>query len=93
MESASRMLEKILRLAVGKGTAKTTELARELDVTPALVRKMLEELTQRGYLEAVVPGCSMPCERCPLHAACAYRNQPRIWVLTQKGDMYLSLRQ
>ena len=86
------MLETLLRLAAGKGTANTSELAHELDVTPALVREMLEEMTQRGYLEAVVSNCSTPCERCPLHAACAYHNQPRIWSLTRKGDVYLALR-
>jgi len=92
LESGSRMFETLLRLAVGRGTANTSELAHELDVTPALVREMLEEMTQRDYLEAVVLNCSMPCKRCPLHAVCAYHNQPRIWSLTRKGDMYLALR-
>ena len=84
------MLKTLLRLAVDKGTAKTSELAHDLHMTPELVRQMLEELERQGYLEAVVPGCSRPCERCPLHAACVYRNQPCVWVLTKKGDKYLA---
>jgi predicted ArsR family transcriptional regulator len=90
LDSASKPLEQLLRLAAGRGTAQTAELARDLEVTPALVRQMLEELTRQGYLETVVAGCSTPCERCPLHAACLYRNQPRIWILTRKGEKWLA---
>ena len=64
-------------------------LARELGTSPELVRHMLDELTQLGYIHAVVPGCSKPCEGCPLQSMCLYRRQPRIWLLTEKGEAYL----
>jgi len=79
------MLRKILRLAADLGTIRCEELARALDTSPELVRLALAELARRDYLQAVVPGCSTACEYCPLHAACHYRRQPRIWMLTRKG--------
>lgn len=79
------MLRQLLRLAVGRGTERTSELARELGITPALANVMLEQLEHQGYLRAVVPGCSAPCEGCQLHASCPSENHPRVWALTEKG--------
>jgi DNA-binding MarR family transcriptional regulator len=72
------------------GTARSSELAQALGVSPALTQQMLEVLEREGYLNSVVHGCSIPCERCPLHAACMFPNQPRIWVLTEKGEKLLA---
>ena len=83
------MIKKLLRLAAAMGTARGAELAQLLDVTPAIVQQMLETLEQEGYLNSVVQGCSVPCERCPLHPACRFTNRPRIWVLTKKGERLL----
>lgn len=52
--------------------------------------QLLEELTREGYLESVIEGCSVPCERCPPRAACLFRNQAHIWVLTKKGKQLLA---
>jgi len=82
------MLKKLLRLISVRGTARSTELASELGVSPVLVQEMLEELVQQGYLESVVPGCTKSCKRCPLRTACHFRRQPRIWALTSKGRQY-----
>lgn len=79
------MLNELLRLAAERGTASHEELARALDTSPELVSVMLEELVRRGRLRDVVPDCAKPCERCPLHAACLYRRQPRFWMLAHKG--------
>jgi len=83
------MLKKLLRLISVRGTARNTELASELGVSPVLVREMLEKLAQQGYLETIVLGCTKPCKRCPLRTACHFRHQPRIWVLTRKGRQLL----
>ena len=84
------MLRKLLRLAASMGTARTSEIADSLGVSPALAEQLLEELTRKGYLEPVVEGCSVPCERCPLSVACLFRNQAHIWVLTKKGEQLLA---
>ncbi len=84
------MLRKLLRLATSMGTARTSEIAHSLGVSPALAEQLLEDLTRKGYLESVVEGCSVPCERCPLQAACLFRNQARLWVLTRKGEQLLA---
>jgi predicted ArsR family transcriptional regulator len=83
------MLEKLLRLAAETGTARASEFAQALGLSPPLIRSMLDMLTEWGYLKAVVPECSTPCEQCPLHAACLFRSQPRVWALTRKGKRFL----
>lgn len=79
------MLMEVMRLAVERGILNSAELARALDTGPELVDVMLEELVRRHYLQAVLPGHSAACERCPMRAACLYRCQPRVWMLTRKG--------
>lgn len=49
---------------------------------------MLGELAERGYLQAVVRGCSISCKRCSVRTACPDRNQ-RVWMLTPKGERLL----
>jgi len=84
------MLSEVLRLAIERGTTSSEELARALDTSPELVHVALEELARRDYLQAVVPGCSAACERCPLRAACLFRRQPRVWTLTRKGEAWVA---
>ena len=84
------MLTKLLRLAVGRNTTNTAELAAELRVSPTLVQQMLQQLTCQGYLQMLVPGCSTPCEGCPLQTTCTDRNQARIWSLTPKGAQHIA---
>jgi len=84
------VLETILRIVASKGTECSSELARRLGVSRALTKNMLDELTRQGYLKAVVGECSVPCERCPMHAACLFGRQARIWALSRKGERLLA---
>jgi predicted ArsR family transcriptional regulator len=84
------MIRKLLRLAAAMGTARSSELAQALGVSPEIAQQMLDVLERAGYLNSVVHGCSIPCQRCPLHMACLFRNGPRIWVLTEKGEKLLA---
>lgn len=84
------MLGNILRLAADCGTIRCEELALALDTSPELVRLALAELVRHDYLQTVVRGCSTACEHCPLRAACLYRRQPRVWMLTGKGAAWLA---
>jgi predicted ArsR family transcriptional regulator len=83
------VLKDLLRLTVRKGTQRPAELALELGITPMLASEMLEQLERQGYLQAVVPGCATPCEGCPDDALCLIRSNPRVWVLTKKGERLL----
>ena len=85
------MLRRLLELVARTGTARSTELARAMDVSTALVEPMLEELTQRGYLRLLSPGCAA-CARCPVRAACLFGNAARIWVLSVKGQRSTGIR-
>jgi Mn-dependent DtxR family transcriptional regulator len=87
------MLREVLRLVVERGTTRSEDLARALDTSPELVREALAELVRHNYLQAVVPGCSTACERCPLRAACLYRRHPRVWILTRKGEAWAAKEQ
>ena len=87
------MLETLLRIVASKGTECSVELARRLGVSHALTENMLDELTRQGYLKAVVGECSIPCERCPLHTACLFGRQARIWALSRKGERLLARRE
>ncbi|MEN8688189.1 MAG: FeoC-like transcriptional regulator [Desulfuromonadales bacterium] len=86
------MLEILLRIVASKGTECSAELARKLGVSHTLMENMLDELVRQGYLKAVVGECSVPCERCPMHAACLFGRQARIWALSGKGESLLAKR-
>ena len=92
MELECDVLETLLRIVALKGTECSSELARRLGVSRVLTENMLDELTRQGYLKAVVGECSVPCERCPMHMACLFRGQARIWALSQKGESLLARR-
>jgi DNA-binding Lrp family transcriptional regulator len=84
------MLRKFLRLAFGRDTTETAELARELDVSVQQVRMMVETLERLGYLEKVAAGCEQSCEHCAQYPACLPNESPQIWKLTGKGERYLA---
>ncbi|WP_161623993.1 FeoC-like transcriptional regulator [Methylohalobius crimeensis] len=84
------MLEKLLRIVVTRGTISSAELSRRLGVSPALAENMLHELTGRGYLKVVAGRCSVSCDRCLMYAMCQGDQRPRIWVLSRKGEQWLS---
>lgn len=84
------MLRAILYFAAVNGIVRNAELAYELGLSPELVEQILEQLTHYGYLKMIVPGCSIPCARCPMRKACLFGNQPKIWSLTPKGQIYVT---
>jgi len=86
------MFEVLLRIIAAKGTACSADLTRILGVSHGLLDDMLEELTREGYLKAVTGGCSVACGRCPMHKACLYRRQARIWMLSPRGENLLVKR-
>ena len=84
------MLRKFLRLAFGRDTADTADLARELGVSAQQVRLMIETLERLGYLEKVAAGNEQSCDRCAMHVTCLLTDCPSIWRLTPKGERCLT---
>ena len=84
------MLRKFLRLAFGRDTTETADLARELDVSVQQVRMMVETLERLGYLEKVAASCEQSCEHCAQYPACLPNESPQMWKLTGKGERYLA---
>lgn len=72
------MLEKLLELISQNGTVQPATLARQLDVSPALVEQMIEHLERVGYLK-VVEGCAEShCTGCSVVEACG-TSKIRFW--------------
>jgi len=84
------MLRKFLRLAFGRDTTETADLARELGVSVQQVRLMVEMLERLGYLEKVAAGCEQSCGHCAQYPACLPNESPQIWKLSGKGERYLA---
>jgi hypothetical protein len=83
------MFKKLLRLARDDSTI-DLGLARELGISVAEVRRMVQLLERLGYIEQIVLGCAQPCERCALQPSCFLKHAPRLWHLTGKGEKFLS---
>ncbi|MGA9351239.1 MAG: FeoC-like transcriptional regulator [Anaerolineae bacterium] len=81
------MLEELLRRIAEGGTYNLSELARELGVSEELLRQMIEDLVQRGYLRPVAGDCQGRCAACPLAETCAIGGPTRVWALTEKGRL------
>ena len=80
------MFRQLLNIVIERETVIASELACELGISQALIKQMLGELERQGCLQSLTQGDSSACDRCPLHKACLFSNQPRIFTLTTKGD-------
>ena len=78
------MLNRLLELLRAGGTHRVTELAHELDTTPALVEVMLEDLSRMGYLKQVGGACSEGCDGCSLASLCTAGTSGQVWALTEQ---------
>lgn len=81
------MLYRFLKIIQSGNVHSLLEIARQLDITPAMVTQVADSLTQQGYLQAVNPGCDasdQPCTDCLASSSC--QAIPRRWVLTDKGQ-------
>jgi predicted ArsR family transcriptional regulator len=78
------MLERVLASVAEGGLRSVGDLARQLDVSEALVETMLRDLAQRGYLREV-KSCRQECNHCPA-GGCISFVPDKIWTLTAAGD-------
>lgn len=78
-------MEELLRRIAEGGTYNLSELAQELGVSEELLRQMIEDLAQRGYLRPVAGDCQGHCAGCPLAKTCTIGGPTRVWALTERG--------
>ncbi|TEU18597.1 MAG: hypothetical protein E3J21_05600 [Anaerolineales bacterium] len=78
------MLEHLLSLVGQGGVHSYADLARQLDVSEALLEQMLQDLARMGYLQPVADGCETHCADCPMTGACAIGGPTRVWTLTYR---------
>ncbi|MFA5026659.1 MAG: hypothetical protein WC713_02200 [Candidatus Methylomirabilota bacterium] len=73
--------------AMGSGAVHCpASLAQELDVSEAMVERMIQDLVRLGYLRSARPGGAGACGACPQNGSCgASRSGPRAWMLTDRG--------
>lgn len=82
---------RLLGLLSYGGIRSTTELARRLGVSEALVGMMAEDLTRRGYLQALSSSdCSSGCGSCAVVSQCKLPtadDRLPLLALTEKGKL------
>ena len=80
------MLETLLAEIRKGGTLQPAGLAARLQVSPALIEMMLEDLERRGLVAQVNPACSEPCGGCPMVGDCGVTGtNGRMWMLVSKN--------
>ena len=71
------------------------EIATKLQISPALVLVMVNQLVQSGYLQPL-SACSKDnttsysCETCSSHAGCLLAATRQGWLLTERGEKLIS---
>lgn len=80
------MLEQVLRALAAGGAFRVEVLARQLDVSPALLLAMLGDLERMGYLAPVSAGCNGACGNCATGGCCAIVGDSKVWALSAKGQ-------
>lgn len=83
------MLQQLLRLVGAGGLQTVPALAQTLALPEALVRQMLAQLEQQGYLRAVM-ACAESCAGCAVAAGCQLFSAARVWTLTERGQRALA---
>lgn len=78
------MLEQLMRQIQEGGTASVPALARQLNVSEALVDQMLSELARLGYLRPVEICSSEACTGCPQKSSCSTQRPVRTWVVVKE---------
>jgi DNA-binding Lrp family transcriptional regulator len=85
------MLQRFLSLVQAGEFQSLLEIARQMNVSVDMVRRMAAELTEKGYLEEIRLDCDEPapgCSSCPIRGKC--QTTGRQWVLTGKGKAAIS---
>jgi hypothetical protein len=74
------MLEQLVKQIQQGGIYSVAALARQFDVSEALVEQMLAELARLGYLRTLDTCGNAACTGCPQSAGCGTRRPAQTWV-------------
>ena len=74
------MLEQLLGKIQQGGTYSVSVLARQLDVSEALVMQMLADLARMDYLRPVEADCQAQCSGCAEKAVCTPLRSGQLWT-------------
>ena len=80
------MLLRFLRATERSPFQSLQDIARALEISPAMALEIAAELRRLGYLQEICPDGDAPtvaCSECPVSHGCLPR--PRSWALTDKG--------
>jgi adenine-specific DNA glycosylase len=80
------MLQEFLTLVQAGDIHSLLDIARKMNVSIDMVRRIASDLAEKGYLEEIHLDCSEPspgCGNCPVKGGC--QTAARQWVLTEKG--------
>ncbi len=77
------MLEKLISEIRNSGTVQPATLAARLQVSPAMVQMMLEDLERMGKLSRIDTECGSTCGGCPVANLCAPKEngKGRVWMV------------
>jgi uncharacterized protein YuzB (UPF0349 family) len=78
------MLEQLLKMVATGGIHSYAQLARDLNVSEALLEQMLEELERMGYLQRMDATCDSHCDHCGESTTCSVHGPGQLWELTDK---------
>ena len=79
------VLQRLLGTMLARGTQSLTQLAGQLNVSQALIKSMIDDLTRMGYLKPLEGTCTGACESCHMATTCGIPSLGRVWVLTDAG--------
>jgi DNA-binding Lrp family transcriptional regulator len=85
------MLHRFLDTIQSGDVQSLQEIARRLDISPAMVLQMAQDLTRKGYLQELGSDCDEPqpgCSDCAVSSSCQVI--VRHWFLTEKGRLAVS---
>jgi len=78
------MLTQLLTL-IQQGAARSkADLARQMNVSPALLEEMIQQLVKLGYLQDLACA-SDHCDACAAKGGCFTGAGQHFWILTAKG--------
>jgi hypothetical protein len=80
------VLVKLIKLINKNPLANLEQLAQLLQVPTGMVIEMVADLSKRGYLKSY-EDCASACQNCSLSTSCGSRAHPKIWSLTEKGQI------
>ncbi len=85
------MLHRFLETIQAGDVQSLAEIARTMDISPDMVLRMAQELTNKGYLQEIGTNCDEPqkgCPDCPVNNTC--QGFVKHWFLTEKGKTVVS---